>query len=78
MIEKGMNNPDCSFFVGSTVGQWTWTKYLVYILCFVVLYKLVGNITQLAWDNGIRALKKRWGKVNHECKEIELKLRKLK
>ena len=73
MMEKGMNNPDCAFFVGSTMGQWIALKYLILLVIFTILYKLVGNVTQLAWDNMIRYVKKKIEKLRDERCQKRLK-----
>ena len=62
MVEIGANNPECAFFVGSMTGTWTnsmFTFYYVLLaLTFVVLMKLVSNITQLCWDKLMQKIKR--------------------
>ena len=59
IITTGMNNPDCSFFVGSFTGQWLGLRYIVVL---VLLYLLLRIAEKLAIEPLIDWLKKRFKK----------------
>lgn len=56
IIQAGMNNPDCSFFVGQMVGQSLTIKSLLLIALIGFLYKAIDK---LAWSPVLDYIKKR-------------------
>ena len=54
ILVNGMNNPDCSFFVGATFGQWLAIKY---IMILVLLYFILKIIDKLALEPLIKWIK---------------------
>jgi len=56
IIQKGMNNPECAFYVGSFFGNLMAFKWLVTILAIGFIYKAIDK---LAWSPLIEWIKKK-------------------
>lgn len=43
-IVAGMNNPECSFWVGASLGNWLSFRYLIAILLFFIIWKALDKL----------------------------------
>ena len=43
-IVTGLNNPDCSFWVGATTGQYLTIKLLLILAVFTFLFELIDKL----------------------------------
>ena len=43
-LANGMNNPECSFWVGSFVGQWSTLKFIFILACLLLIYKALDKL----------------------------------
>ena len=44
IIKVGMDNPDCSFFVGVFTGQFVAFRYIVFLAVLYVVFKVVDKL----------------------------------
>lgn len=44
IVLKGMNNPDCSFFVGNFTGQFMTMNWIITILIIYAILKVVDKL----------------------------------
>jgi hypothetical protein len=44
IITTGLNNPECSFYVGTFIGQWSGLKFAIIFMCILLLYKVIDEI----------------------------------
>ena len=56
IITTGMNNPECSFYVGAFMGQLGTIRLGWLLLCTYLLYKAIDK---LAWEPFIIWIKKK-------------------
>lgn len=44
IINAGMNDPTCSFWVGATIGQWMGIKWLFIIAGLYLIFKFIDKL----------------------------------
>lgn len=56
IITTGLNNPDCSFFVGIWMGQFFALKYLIVLFMIYIAFKLIYNFIINPFINKIKSI----------------------
>lgn len=54
IINSGLNNPDCSFWVGMSMGQFTILKTAMALFVFAIVYKFIDKILLEPFINWIK------------------------
>ena len=57
IIQVGLDNPECSFFVGSLLGQWSAIQNLLMLGLVFAVFKFVDR---LAFEPLAAWIKKKW------------------